>query len=132
MCTPSPVTLTLTGPAPATTAERASSTSSHSICVTPLPPVSVPATLTFTDAVGTQPAGMVGGVHRTRGVDLEDVGLEDGLVARVVDDPGAQRVRAVGGDVERVVRVGRDLAVAVELVDQRARRTGRRCRCRTA
>ena len=42
-----------------TVAERASSTSSHSICVTPLPPVSVPDTLTSTDGVVTQPAGTV-------------------------------------------------------------------------
>ncbi len=117
VCTPSPLTVTLTGPAPGTVAERASSTSSHSICATPLPPVSVPATLTSTDGVVTQPAGTVvvstGAAESTARCGASTTRH----VAREVDDAASQRVRAVGGDVERVADVGRGRAVAVEVVD---------------
>ena len=133
VCTPSPLTVTTTGPAPGTTAERASSTSSHSICVTPLPPASVPDTLTSTDGVVTQPAGTVvvstGPAESTCTMWV----VHADYVARDVDDARPQRVRAVRGDVERCrrrrPRSGRCRRARRPCA---RRRTGRRRRCRRA
>ena len=118
VCTPSPLTVTLTGPAPGTVAERASSTSSHSICATPLPPASVPATLTSTDGVVTQPAGTV----------VVSTGPAESTctmwgVHGATRCPRCRRrcVRSVCVPFavmsKRVADVGRGRAVAVELVD---------------
>src|SRR4051794_561643 len=57
VCTPSPVTTTGTGPAPATSPEVAPLSRSHWMRTTPEPLVSVPETFTLTVPVWTQPAG---------------------------------------------------------------------------
>ncbi len=57
---PWPVTVMSTGPAPMTVSERASSTSSQSIWVTPLPTLSVPVMWTSTEELlVVQPDGTV-------------------------------------------------------------------------